>query len=85
MIDESGELIGRVTLRTATALVREHYEAQLMATAGMDESDDLFAPIMKAPSAALWARDQFTDGFPRFGDGGLFENVLSQVGRVSDR
>lgn len=28
VIDDAGELIGRVTLRAATALVREHYEAQ---------------------------------------------------------
>jgi magnesium transporter len=80
VIDEEGELIGRVTLRSATALVREHYEAQLMATAGMDESDDLFAPIVKgAKRRALWLGINLLTAFLASATIGLFENVLSQV------
>lgn len=80
IIDDLGELIGRVTLRTATALVREHYEAQLMATAGMDESDDLFAPIMKgAQRRTVWLGINLLTAFLASATIGLFENVLSQV------
>jgi len=80
VIDDAGELIGRVTLRAATALVREHYEAQLMATAGMDESDDLFAPILKgAQRRAVWLGINLLTAFLASATIGLFENVLSQV------
>ncbi|ABE55830.1 magnesium transporter [Shewanella denitrificans OS217] len=80
VVDAEGVLIGRVTLRTATALVREHYEAQLMATAGMDEDDDLFAPIMiGARRRAVWLGINLLTAFLASATIGLFENVLSQV------
>ncbi|MCL1065804.1 magnesium transporter [Shewanella olleyana] len=80
IVDEHGILIGRITLRTATALVREHYEAQLMATAGMDESDDLFAPIAQgARRRAVWLGINLLTAFLASATIGLFEDVLSQV------
>ncbi|MBB1269875.1 magnesium transporter [Shewanella sp. SR44-3] len=80
VVDSEGILIGRVTLRTATALVREHYEAQLMATAGMDEDDDLFAPIMiGARRRAVWLGINLLTAFLASATIGLFENVLSEV------
>ncbi|QSX39810.1 magnesium transporter [Shewanella cyperi] len=80
VVDYEGGLIGRVTLRTATALVREHYEAQLMATAGMDESHDLFAPILKgARRRAVWLGINLLTAFLASATIGLFENVLAQV------
>ncbi|QSX36203.1 magnesium transporter [Shewanella sedimentimangrovi] len=80
VVDDEGGLIGRVTLRTATALVREHYEAQLMATAGMDESHDLFAPILKgARRRAVWLGINLLTAFLASATIGLFENVLAQV------
>nr|WP_283165452.1 magnesium transporter [Shewanella litorisediminis] len=80
VVDDEGGLIGRVTLRTATELVREHYEAQLMASAGMNETDDLFAPIMKgARRRAVWLGINLLTAFLASATIGLFENVLSQV------
>ncbi|ACA87792.1 magnesium transporter [Shewanella woodyi] len=80
IVDDEGVLIGRVTLRTATILVREHYEAQLMATAGMDESDDLFAPIVKgAQRRAIWLGINLLTAFLASATIGLFEDVLTQV------
>jgi magnesium transporter len=80
VVDDEGILIGRITLRTATALVREHYEAQLMATAGMDEDDDLFAPIfIGAKRRAVWLGINLLTAFLASATIGLFENVLSQV------
>ena len=80
IVDNEGVLIGRVTLRTATILVREHYEAQLMATAGMDESDDLFSPIVKgAQRRAIWLGINLLTAFLASATIGLFEGVLTQV------
>ncbi|WP_404829957.1 magnesium transporter [Shewanella glacialimarina] len=80
VVDDEGILIGRMTLRTATALVREHYESQLMATAGMDDDDDLFAPItVGARRRAVWLGINLLTAFLASATIGLFENVLSQV------
>ncbi|MBO2561923.1 magnesium transporter [Shewanella algae] len=80
VVDEEGTLIGRLTLRTATALVREHYEARLMASAGMDESDDLFAPIVKgARRRAIWLGINLLTAFLASATIGLFEDVLAKV------
>ncbi|WP_144209584.1 magnesium transporter [Shewanella donghaensis] len=80
VLDDQGILIGRMTLRTATALVREHYEAQLMASAGMDEDDDLFAPIIVgARRRAVWLGINLLTAFLASATIGLFENVLTQV------
>ncbi|QIR14074.1 magnesium transporter [Shewanella aestuarii] len=80
VVDDEGVLIGRMTLRLATILVREHYEAQLMATAGMDEHDDLFAPItVGARRRAVWLGINLMTAFLASATIGLFENVLSQV------
>ncbi|MGI2259257.1 magnesium transporter [Shewanella sp. GXUN23E] len=80
VIDADDRLLGRITLRFATALVREHYEAQLMATAGMDETHDLFAPIIKGASQrAVWLGINLLTAFLASATIGLFENVLTQV------
>ncbi|GIU40268.1 magnesium transporter [Shewanella sairae] len=80
VVDANGIMIGRMTLRTATALVREHYEAQLMATAGMDEDDDLFAPItVGARRRAVWLGINLLTAFLASATIGLFENVLEKV------
>ncbi|KFZ38259.1 magnesium transporter [Shewanella mangrovi] len=78
--DSDGTLIGRLTLRTATALVREHYEAQMMAHAGMDETADLFAPVFSgAKRRGLWLGINLLTAFLASATIGLFENVLDKV------
>lgn len=80
IINENNQLIGRLTLRTATVLVREHYEFQLMAQAGLDENDDLFAPILKgAKYRAVWLGINLFTAFLASATIGLFEDVLEKV------
>ncbi|MCL2915895.1 magnesium transporter [Shewanella corallii] len=80
VIDADDRLLGRITLRSATWLMREHYEAQLMATAGLDETHDLFAPIIKGASQrAVWLGINLLTAFLASATIGLFEDVLTQV------
>ena len=80
IVDDSNHLIGRITLREATSLVRDHYESQLMASAGLDENDDLFAPIIKsAKQRAVWLGLNLLTAFLASATIGLFENVLAKV------
>lgn len=80
IIADDNQLIGRLTLREATVIVREHYEFQLMAQAGLDEEDDLFSPVLKGSrQRALWLGINLLTAFLASATIGLFENVLTQV------
>lgn len=80
IIDDNSHIIGRLTLRNATTLVREHYESQLMAQAGLNEDDDLFAPILRgAKQRAVWLGINLLTAFLASATISLFENVLAQV------
>ncbi len=55
VVDENNKLLGRLDVTSASELVNEFYERQVMASAGMDEDEDLFSPVAKsAKNRALW-------------------------------
>lgn len=56
------------------------YEARLMAGTGMDEGDDLFAPVIKSSKKrGLWLGINLLTAILASITIGLFENVISQV------
>ncbi len=80
VIDQQSKLVGRVDVTTAAELTREHYERQLMATAGMDEDEDLFSPVRKsARGRAIWLGINLLTAFLASAFIGLFEATLQQV------
>lgn len=80
MVDAQGKLIGRMDLRTACEVIREHYEGQLMAGAGMDEDEDLFSPVMKsARGRAIWLGINLLTAFAASWFIGLFEATIQEV------
>ncbi|MGB0732737.1 MAG: magnesium transporter [Pontibacterium sp.] len=80
VLDGENRLVGRLTYPTALTLLRQHYDAQLMAKAGMAESADLFVPILKgARHRAVWLGINLLTAFLASWTIGLFETVLSQV------
>ncbi|MBU2222521.1 MAG: CBS domain-containing protein, partial [Gammaproteobacteria bacterium] len=46
VIDEAGKLLGRLSIGEALENVRRSLEGQFMHTAGLDETEDLFAPVL---------------------------------------
>jgi len=80
VVDDNGKLLGRIDVGTAGELVNTYYEGQLMAGAGMDENEDLFAPVVKsARSRALWLGINLLTAFMASWFIGLFEATLQQV------
>ncbi|MBY5979189.1 magnesium transporter [Ferrimonas balearica] len=78
--DEGGRLLGRMTVRLGMEIVREHYEGQLMASAGLDEEADLFLPVWRsAKRRALWLGINLLTALLAAWTIGLFEQTLSQV------
>jgi len=80
VIDDNNKLSGRITLRQAIEITREDYESQLMATAGLNEDEDLFAPVFRSTKRrATWLGINLLTAFLASWAIGLFEATLQQV------
>lgn len=47
VIDENNKLIGRITIDDVVDVIREQAEHDIMASAGLSEDEDIFAPVAK--------------------------------------
>ncbi|WP_218354275.1 magnesium transporter [Alteromonas lipotrueiana] len=80
VVDDSNKLLGRLDITSASELINESYERQVMATAGMDEDEDLFSPVAKsARNRALWLGINLLTAFLASWFIGMFEATLQQV------
>ncbi|MFT5879762.1 MAG: magnesium transporter [Moritella sp.] len=80
VIADGGLLIGRLDMGTAYKLQSERAESQIMASAGLDESEDLFSPVRKsAKNRAIWLGINLLTAFLASWFIGLFEATLQQV------
>ncbi|HGH6007638.1 TPA: magnesium transporter [Vibrio cholerae] len=80
VLSDDETLIGEIDWHFALSVQREMYEARLMAGTGMDEGDDLFAPVIKSSKKrGLWLGINLLTAILASITIGLFENVISQV------
>lgn len=80
VVDDSGTLLGRMDIGTASEIVNEYYEGQIMASAGMDEDEDLFSPVVtSAKNRAVWLGINLITAFAAAWFIGLFEATLQEV------
>ncbi|MGY5537365.1 magnesium transporter [Vibrio brasiliensis] len=78
--DESQLLVGEIDWQFALSSQREIYEARLMAGTGMDEGDDLFAPVVKSSQKrGVWLGINLMTAILASVTIGLFEDVIAQV------
>ena len=55
VVDEVGNLIGRITIDDVVDVIRDEGEQTLMRMAGLDEEDDIFAPVfVTSRQRMLW-------------------------------
>ena len=55
VVDDDYRVVGRITVDDIVDVIREEAEHSLMSAAGLDEEDDMFAPVFKsARRRALW-------------------------------
>lgn len=78
--DADQTLIGEVDWQFALSTQREIYEARLMAGTGMNEGDDLFAPVIKSSQKrGVWLGINLMTAILASVTIGLFEDVIAQV------
>jgi magnesium transporter len=55
VVDNTGKLLGRITIDDVVDVIREDADRSLMSMAGLDEDADTFAPFSRAaPGRAVW-------------------------------
>lgn len=80
VVDESGTLLGRVTADDAIAFMQDEADHQFMSMAGLDEEDDLFAPVFSSSKRrAVWLGINLLTAFLASFVIGQFEAVLQEV------
>lgn len=53
--DETGRVLGRITIDDVVDVIREDADHSLMSMAGLDEEEDTFSPVMRTtPRRAIW-------------------------------
>ena len=46
VVDDNGKLLGRITIDDVVDVIRDEAEHSIMSMAGLDEEDDIFAPVV---------------------------------------
>lgn len=80
VVDADNQLVGRITVEDAIDIIRDQADQQVMNMAGLDEDEDLFAPIL--PSARrrmFWLGINLLTAFMASWVIGLFEATLDKV------
>jgi magnesium transporter len=80
VVDEHGKLVGRITVDDVVDVIREEASHSVMSMAGLDEDDDMFAPVgVSARRRSVWLGVNLATAFLAAWVAGLFEATLAQV------
>jgi len=80
VVDDTGKLLGRITIDDVVDVIRDEADHSLMSLAGLDEEDDMFAPVL--PSArrrAIWLSVNLITAFLVSSMVGQFEGTIEKV------
>lgn len=80
VIDGEAKLLGRITIDDVVDVIREEAEHSLMSMAGLDEADDMFAPVaISARRRAVWLGVNLATAFIAASVVGLFDAAIEKV------
>jgi len=80
VVDENNKLLGRISVPDVVDLIRAQADHSLMNMAGLDEDEDLFAPILPSTRRrAVWLGINLVTAFLAAWVIGLFEETLEKI------
>jgi len=80
VVTENGRLLGRITIDDVINIIRGEEEHSLMSRVGLDEEQDMFAPVMiSAKRRAVWLGINLCTAFLAAWVIGLFEATIDQI------
>ena len=79
VIDENNQLVGRITIDDVVDVIRDQAEHSVMSMVGLDEDEDVFAPIFQSTlRRRIWLGVNLVTAFIAVYFIGLFEATLQQ-------
>ncbi len=79
VVDSHNQLIGRITIDDVVDVIRDEAEHSVMSMAGLDEEDDVFAPVIQSTkSRSIWLGVNLITVFIAVFFIGLFEATLQE-------
>jgi len=80
VVDDDFRVLGRITVDDVVDVIRDEAEHSLMGAAGLDEEDDMFAPVVNsAARRALWLGVNLGTAFLAAAVVGRFETTLDKI------
>jgi magnesium transporter len=80
VVDDKNRLVGRITIDDIVDVIRDEAEHSLMGAAGLDEEEDMFAPVVKsAQRRALWLGVNLGTAFLAASVVDLFQTTLDKI------
>ncbi len=80
VVDGHNHLVGRITIDDIVDVIRDEAEHSLMGAAGLDEEDDMFAPVVRsAKRRALWLGINLATAFVAASVVDLFQTTLDKI------
>ncbi|MDV3237745.1 MAG: magnesium transporter [Gammaproteobacteria bacterium] len=80
VVDDTGKLLGRITIDDVVDVIRDEADHSLMSMAGLDEEDDMFAPVLSsARRRAVWLSLNLVTAFLVSMVVGQFEGTIEKV------
>jgi len=79
VVDENNQLVGRITIDDVVDVIRDQAEHSVMSMAGLDEEEDVFAPIVQSTKRrSIWLGVNLVTAFIAVSFIALFEATLEQ-------
>lgn len=79
VVDHNNQLIGRITIDDVVDVIRDEAEHSMMSMVGLDEEDDVFAPVLQSTKRrSLWLGVNLITVFIAVFFIGLFEATLQE-------
>ena len=80
VVDDDYRVVGRITVDDVVDVIRDEAEHSLMSAAGLDEEDDMFAPVLKsARRRALWLGVNLFTAFLAAAVVDLFQTTIDKI------
>jgi len=80
VVSSDGILLGRITIDDVVDVIRDEAEHSIMSMAGLDEEEDMFAPVtVSVRRRALWLGINLLTAFLAAWVIGLFEGTLQEI------
>lgn len=80
VIDQSGHLLGRITIDDVIDIIREDAEHSMMSMAGLDDEADTFAPVIKSTKQrSLWLGVNLITALLAVAVTSMFEGIFQQL------